>query len=104
MDVLVLTTSFHKSNIGWPQQPPIEKGAKIQHDISWFMRHPVEQTQNTKMQGLPVPNSIFTVIVHMVYGWGLIKDEFLLQIVIPGDGPISTKMKETPWKFCSNLI
>ena len=29
-------------------------------------------------------------------GLSLIEDEFLLQIVIPGDGPISTKIKEKP--------
>ena len=35
-DIWVSSTSFQKSNIGWPQQPPTETGSKIQHDISWF--------------------------------------------------------------------
>ena len=33
-DIWVSSTSFQKSNIGWPQQPPTEIGPKIQHDIS----------------------------------------------------------------------
>ena len=36
LDIWVSSTSFQKSNIGWPQQPPTEIGPKIQHDISWF--------------------------------------------------------------------
>ena len=35
-DIWVSSTSFQKSNIDWPQQPPTEIGPKIQHDISWF--------------------------------------------------------------------
>ena len=31
-DILVSSTSFQKSNIGWPQQPPTEIGPNIQHD------------------------------------------------------------------------
>jgi hypothetical protein len=28
-DILVLSTSFQKSNIGWPQQPPTERVSAI---------------------------------------------------------------------------
>ena len=35
-DIRVSSTSFQKSNIGWPQQPPTEIGPKIWRDISWF--------------------------------------------------------------------
>ena len=33
LDFFVSSTSFEKSNIGWTQQPPTEKVAKIQLDI-----------------------------------------------------------------------
>ena len=33
-DFCVSSTSFQKSNIGWPQQPPTKKVVKIQPDNS----------------------------------------------------------------------
>ena len=36
LDIWVLSIYFQKSNIGWPPQPPTEKGAKFQPDILWF--------------------------------------------------------------------
>ena len=34
--IWVSSTSFLKSNISWPQQPPTKKGGKFQYDISWI--------------------------------------------------------------------
>ena len=34
LEICVSSTSFQKNDIGWPQQPPTKKNAKIQHDIS----------------------------------------------------------------------
>ena len=36
VDIWVSSTSFHKSNIGWHQQPLTERVSKIQYNISWF--------------------------------------------------------------------
>ena len=34
--IWVSSTSFLKSNISWPQQPPTKKGGKFQYDILWI--------------------------------------------------------------------
>jgi hypothetical protein len=36
VEILIFWTNFQKSNIGWPQQPPIEKVQKLINYISWF--------------------------------------------------------------------
>jgi hypothetical protein len=33
LDIWVLSISFQKSNIGWPQQPLTEKVLKLEYDI-----------------------------------------------------------------------
>ena len=33
-DISIFSTSFQKSNIGWPQQPPTEKVQKLKNYIS----------------------------------------------------------------------
>ena len=33
VDILIIKTNFQKINIGWPQQPPTEKGHILEDDI-----------------------------------------------------------------------
>ena len=39
VDILVSSTSFQKSNIGWPQQPPKERVPDISKKIGFLMIH-----------------------------------------------------------------
>ena len=37
-DILIFTTSFQKSNIGWPQQPPTEEVSDISEKLDFFTK------------------------------------------------------------------
>ena len=48
--IWVSSTSFQKSNISWPQQPPTKKVGKFQYDISWIYQSNVFSKHQNKAE------------------------------------------------------
>ena len=77
--IWVSSTSFIKSKIGWPQQPPIKKGGKFQYDISWiyqitmFSKHP-NKAEFKNLKDSKVFNSHFQTLEPLQLKWPLMSN------------------------------